>query len=177
MFPVGSKVRIVHGKPWKRTVTMHGVVRSFDERERLLTVERTFAPGGRYDSLGDPKLAGDHGLIEIVERSWVLRRVYFRRDGSVIGELYNVQTPVEFRPGEVRYTDLEIDVVRRRDASVEVVDEDDLARAVEIGGISPALAETARVIAYRLAELLRSGGDWRQADAAYRGVAAMAPEG
>jgi predicted RNA-binding protein associated with RNAse of E/G family len=55
---------------------------------------------------------------------------------------------------------------------VEVVDEDDLARAVEIGGISPGLAETALAIARRLAGLLSSGGNWRDADADYRSAAA-----
>jgi len=170
MFPVGSIVRIEHGKPWKRTVCMTGVIHSHERG--LLVVERSFAAGGHYDSLGDEKRPGDHGIIEIPCRSWVLRRVYFRADGSTIGELYNVQTPVEFRPGLVRYTDLEVDVVRRADGQVEVVDQDDLAHAVRIGGISPSLAEVALNIADRLAELLRSGGDWRDADAPYRQRAA-----
>ena len=167
LFPVGSLVRIEHGKPWtwKRAMTMTGVVRSWSNG--LLVVERTFQPGGRYDSLGDEKLAGDHGLIEVVGGSRVFRRVYFRADGRVIGELYNVHTPVEFRPGLVRYTDLEVDVVRHGDDRVEVVDEEDLARAVAIGGISPGLADTALAIAHRLADLLRSGGHWRDADAGY----------
>jgi len=98
--------------------------------------------------------------------------VYFRADGRTIGELYNIQTPVEFRPGLVRYIDLEVDVVRRADGRVEVVDEDDLEHAVEIGGISPTLAETALTIAQRLADLLRRGGDWRDADTDYRERAA-----
>jgi probable ribonuclease FAU-1 len=170
LFPVGSIVRIEHGKPWKRTVSMTGVVRGCENG--LLVVERTFAVGGCYDSLGDQKLPGDHGLIEIPWRGWVLRRVYFRADGATIGELYNIQTPVEFRPGLVRYTDLEVDVVRRADGQVEVVDEDDLAHAVDIGGISPSLAEVALTIARRLADLLRSAGDWREADAPYRQRAA-----
>ena len=37
-------------------------------------------------------------------------------------------------------------------------------RGFFLGGISPALAETARSIAYHLADLLRAGGDWREAD-------------
>ena len=130
MFPVGSIVRIEHAKPWKHTVCMSGLVRSCENG--LLVIERSFPAGGRYDSLGDEKQAGDHGLVEIPGGSWVLRRVYFRADGRTIGELYNIQTPVEFRPGLVRYIDLEVDVVRRADGRVEVVDEDDLEHAVEI---------------------------------------------
>ena len=170
MFPVGSMVRIEHGKPWKRTISMTGVVKSWENG--LLVIERGFPAGGHYDSLGDEKRVGDHGLVEVAAGSWVLRRVYFRADGRTIGELYNIQTPAELRPGLVAYTDLEVDVVRRPDGRVEVVDEDDLARAVEIGGISPGLAETALAIARRLAGLLSSGGNWRDADADYRSAAA-----
>ena len=166
LFSVGSLVRIEHGKPWKRTLTMTGIVKSWSDG--LLVLERTFPAGGRYDSLGDEKLAGDHGLVEIVGGSWVLRRVYFRSDGQTIGELYNIQTPVVLQPGLVRYTDLEVDVVRRADGRVEVVDEEDLASAVALGGISPALAETALAIAHRLAAILRVGGDCQDADAELR---------
>jgi probable ribonuclease FAU-1 len=166
LFPVGSPVRLEHGKPWKGAITMNGVARSY--RDGLLVVERTFTAGGRYDSLGDEKRDGDHGIVEIVPGGWVLRRAYYRADGHLIGELFNIQTPVELRRGVVRYTDLEVDVVRRRDGSVEVVDEDDLRRTVLIGGISPDLAETALVIAHRLADILREGGDWRTADADFR---------
>jgi probable ribonuclease FAU-1 len=166
LFSVGSLVRIEHGKPWKRTLTMTGIVKSWSDG--LLVLERTFPAGGRYDSLGDEKLAGDHGLVEIVGGSWVLRRVYFRSDGQTIGELYNIQTPVVLQPGLVRYTDLEVDVVRRADGRVEVVDEEDLASAVALGGISPALSETALAIAHRLAAILRVSGDWRDAGEAFR---------
>ena len=143
----------------------------------MLTIERTFGPGGRYDSLGDEKRAGDHGIIEVIEGGWVLRRAYFRRDGRLVGELYNVQTPVVFRPGLVEYTDLEVDVLRRPDGSVEIVDQDDLADAVAIGGITPELAETALTVAVRLANLLREGGDWRTADLPFRAPLLAAPEG
>jgi hypothetical protein len=161
LFPVGSIVRIEHGKPWKRTITMTGVVDGF--HDGLLVIRRTFGSHGRYDSLGDEKRPGDHGIIDVVPEGWVLRRAYFRADGELIGELYNVQTPVELRRGVVRYTDLEVDVVRRPGGSVAVVDEDDLKAAVSMGGISPRLAETALAIAYRLAEILERGGDWREA--------------
>src|SRR5918992_11158 len=76
----GAPVTIVHAKPWKRTITMRGTVSSWDGE--LLTVERTFSAGGLYDSLNVPKLAGDWGTIEVARGSWVLRRAYFRRDGT-----------------------------------------------------------------------------------------------
>ena len=162
----GALVRVQHNKPWKRSVTMTGAVLDWDGE--TLTLERSFSAGGQYDSLNLPKLAGDWGTIVVVKGSWVLRRTYHRVDGTLVGELYNVQTPAEIEPGVVRYVDLEIDVVRLPDGRVTVVDEDDLDAAVRVRGITPDLAEKARTVAYRLADILRAGGDWREADAPVR---------
>lgn len=97
-----------------------------------------------------------------------MRRTYWRVDGTLIGELYNIQTPAEIGPGFVRYTDLEVDVMRLPDGHVEVVDAADLDAAVRTRGISSQLAAKARTIAHRLADVLRAGGDWCEADAACR---------
>jgi probable ribonuclease FAU-1 len=159
----GAMVAIVHGKPWKRTITMRGTVRSWDGA--LLIVERSFSAGGQYDSLNVPKLAGDWGTIEVAQGSRVLRRAYYRQDGALIGELFNIQTPAEIADGMVRYVDLEVDVVRMPDGRVAVVDEEDLASAVRVGGVDPETAEAARALAHRLAAILRADGDWQTADA------------
>ena len=161
-FVPGTPVRLVHGKPWKRTITMNGT--ALEMRDDLLVVGRTFAPRGTYDSIGAPKLPGDHGTVEVAEGAWVLRRAYHRADDSLIGELFNIQTPARFGLGEVSYTDLEIDVVRFPDGRVQVVDEQDLESAVRGGHIPPAIAQQARTLAYRLADVLREGGDWRSVE-------------
>jgi hypothetical protein len=160
-------VRVEHVKPWKATVVMTGTVG--DWSNGWLTILRNFTrSGGRYDTLGDRILPGDRGTIEIIEGGWVLRRTYARADGRLIGELYNIQTPAVFGPGLVRYTDLEVDVARYPDGRVEVVDVQDLETIVRAGAISRELADTALAIAQCLADILRVGGDWREADAAYR---------
>lgn len=161
-FAVGAPVGIVHAKPWKRTITMRGRVKSWDGQ--LLTVRREFSGGGQYDSLNVAKLSGDWGAIEVPRGGRVLRRAYYRRDGTLVGELFNIQTPADLRGGRVHYIDLEVDVVRWPGGSVSVVDQDDLAAAVRIGGITPELAEEALELARRLAAILREGGDWRTAD-------------
>jgi hypothetical protein len=158
----GRPVKVVHAKPWKRTITMKGTVVSWDGD--LLTLERAFSAGGQYDSLHLPKLGGDWGTIEVPRGGRVLRRAYYRQDGTLVGELFNVQTPAEITPGTVRYVDLEVDVVRFPDGRVVVVDEDDLLAAVRVGGVQPAEADRARALAHRLAEILRAGGDWRTAE-------------
>ena len=169
----GALVKIQHNKPWKRSVTMTGAVLEWDGE--TLVLERSFSAGGQYDSLNVPKLAGDWGTIVVVKGSWVLKRSYHRVDGTLVGELYNVQTPAEIEPGVVRYVDLEVDVVRMPDGRVTVVDEDDLDAAVRVRGITPDLAEQARTVAHRLADILRAGGDWREADAMFREQTAPLP--
>jgi hypothetical protein len=168
-FAEGAPVSIVHAKPWKRTVTMRGTVASWDGT--LLTVERQFTGGGQYDSLNVPKLHGDWGTIEVVPGGRVLRRAYYRRDGTLIGELFNIQTPATLRSGVVHYIDLEVDVLRMPDSRVSVVDEADLEAAVRIGGITRQMADEARALAHRLAALLLAGEDWRTADQAPAGQA------
>jgi predicted RNA-binding protein associated with RNAse of E/G family len=98
----------------------------------------------------------------------VLRRAYFRRDGTLIGELFNVQTPAEIDGRSIRYVDLEVDVMQLPGGRVAVVDEADLVATVRAGGIRPEIAEQARAVAHRLAAILRDGGDWREADAEQR---------
>ena len=161
-FTVGAPVKIIHAKPWKRTITMRGRVKSWDGE--LLTVRREFSGGGQYDSLNVAKLSGDWGAIEVPRGGRVLRRAYFRHDGALVGELFNIQTPADLRGGSVYYVDLEVDVVRWPGGSVSVVDKDDLAAAVRAGGITPELAEQALGLARRLAAILREDGDWRTAD-------------
>jgi hypothetical protein len=161
-FEPGAMVRVVHGKPWKKTSTSVGVVE--DWRDGVLVLRRTFSPGGTYDSIGAPKRAGDHGTVEVAEGGRVLRRAYYRADGELIGELYNIQTPARLRRGEVSYVDLEVDVARWPDGRVEVVDLHDLSRAESAGHIKPGEADQARKIAERLATILREGGSWREAE-------------
>ena len=57
----------------------------------------------------------------------------------------------------MRYLDLEVDVVRRPDGGVELVDEEELRRKVEEGLIPEALALRALEEARSLAEGLKRG--------------------
>src|SRR4051812_19523561 len=92
---VGDRCEIVHAKPWKRTITMRGTVAAWDGT--LLTVKRTFSGGGTYDTLNLPILRGDWGTIEVPRGGRLLRRAYYRQDGTLVGELFNVQTPAEIQ--------------------------------------------------------------------------------
>lgn len=173
----GQWVTVQHQKPWKRgqPVQMRGMVTAVEGD--FVRLHRLFhAPGRAYDGIRTCQAVGDWGTIEVVQGGWIARRRYFRADGELLGELYNVQTPTTFHPGEVRYVDLEIDVAVEsfNGRRVDVQDEDDLARTVRAGHIRPELAEVARRISYELAERLtdatsleRVVWDVRPADVGY----------
>ena len=154
-FTEGKKVEVQHAKAGGG-FSWRGVVAKFVPGE-VLVLERKFRAGGTYDSLDLPKFEGDHGTVELYEGRWWGRRRYFRADGTVIGEIYNIHTPPELYPDGVRYFDLEVDVVHHANGEVEVVDGEVLARKVEAGLISEALAARAMEEARRVEEGLKRG--------------------
>jgi probable ribonuclease FAU-1 len=117
------------------------------------TFKRSFAKG-RYDGLDVPIRPGDYGLTEIQEGAWYVRHVYFRRDGSLIGEYYNINTPVELYPYGARYLDLEVDVVRRAGEKPYLLDREKLALLAHQGSISSQLEEKAMGVAEQILNTL-----------------------
>jgi hypothetical protein len=154
----GQGLAVVHGKPWKpgKPYQMQGFVERASEDQVLLT-RRFRSPGRAYDGLHANQEVGDHGLIELRRGAWVSRRRYFRKQGALIGELYNIQTPTEFAPRDVRYIDLEIDVawLPHHPERVLIQDAEDLEKAEARGHIPHEVAELARWVAEELARRLR----------------------
>jgi hypothetical protein len=143
----GDDLAIVHGKPDGRCYTLgEGEVTDFDPDGKL-TVERTIRGSGTYDALGTERERGDAAITKITEGRWWYPTVYRGEDGERKGTYVNVCTPVEVFPDGIRYVDLHVDVIKRPDGEVSVVDEDELAAAVEAGNVSAALAEKARSVA------------------------------
>jgi hypothetical protein len=160
LYRKGQPLTVHHGKPWKpgRPICMKGKVADCDARSVRMT--RQFrSPGQAYDGLQALQRAGDHGTIELYRGGWVARRRYLRESGELIGELYNIQTPTDFRAGRVCYVDLEIDVayLPHRAEPVEIQDEADLEAAVARGYIPLEVAAVARHVAQELARRL---GEW-----------------
>ncbi|WP_117592989.1 DUF402 domain-containing protein [Haloprofundus halophilus] len=150
----GDSVRIGHGKPDGRLVTLgSGEVVERDERGTV-AVERTMSGGGRYDALGTKRERGDTALTKFREGRWWYPTVYRGADGERKGTYVNICTPVECFPGEIRYVDLHVDVVKHPDGSVERVDDDELDAAVEAGHLSETLAEKTRRVASSLERAL-----------------------
>ncbi|MFP9193266.1 DUF402 domain-containing protein [Natronosalvus vescus] len=143
----GDRLSLGHGKPDGRLITLGtGDVTDWDA-EGTITLERSMRGGGTYDALGTPKESGDVAVTKLREGRWWYPTTYRAADGTVKGTYVNVCTPVELFPDCARYVDLYVDVIRRSDGEVEIVDLDELEAAVSDGLVSDALAEKARSVA------------------------------
>ncbi len=151
----GRDFTIVHLKPGGQAIRLRGTVDRVGEGG--LVVRRQFRAGGVFDSLEEPILPGDWGLVVLPAGRWWARRLYYREDGTFVGEVVNLNTPVEVFPDRAAYVDLELDVVRLPDGTVRIVDEADLERAVRHGLLSPALAQRAYEAAHQVVLKLAAG--------------------
>lgn len=147
----GRALVIVHGKAGEEPIRQSGEL--WEVEKGRVVIRRTFRAGGLFEGLGVPKLPGDYGFVEIYPDQWWSKRTYFRADGTPLGELYNIQTPPEFLRQEIRYLDLELDLVRTGEG-LRLIDEEVLNKKVEEGLISPALADKAREESQRLWQAL-----------------------
>jgi len=110
------------------------------------TFKRSFSKG-RYDGLDVPIHEGDYGLTEIREGAWHVKHSYFTKDHRLIGEYFNINTPVELYPYGARYLDLEVDVVHRAGEKPFVIDREKLALLSRKGSISADLERKALQVA------------------------------
>lgn len=142
----GDSYRIEHGKPSGRRFSLgEGTV--LDRDDATITVRREMSGGGQYDALETPREDGDWAVTKLKEGRWWYPTVYRNAAGESKGLYVNICTPVELFARRATYMDLEVDVIRRVDGTVERVDDDDLDAAVETGNISPELAKKARDVA------------------------------
>jgi hypothetical protein len=150
----GDSVRLEHGKPDGRLVTLGSAEVSTCDADGTVVVRREMSPGGTYDGLGIERRAGDVAVTKLTEGKWWYPTVYRGDEGERRGTYVNVCTPVEVFPDAVRYVDLHVDVVKHADGTVERVDDDELDAAVEAGHVPEPLAEKARSVASALENAL-----------------------
>lgn len=146
-------VRLEHIRPAGRPMRpREGVL--LEAGKGKITFRRQFFKG-RYDGLDLPITSGDYGLTFVEEGSWIVKHSYFHKDGSHIGDYYNINTPVELYPYGARYLDLEVDVVRRAGAPPLLIDQEKLCLLTRKGCIGMPLEEKALAVAE---QVLRSIG-------------------
>jgi hypothetical protein len=150
----GDAIRIDHGKPDGRLITLGEATVTGVEPDGTVAVEREMTGGGTYDGLGVDRQAGDVAETSLKEGRWWYPTTYRGADGTVRGTYVNVCTPVEVFPDAARYVDLHVDVVKRPDGTVERVDDDELDASVAAGHTPEPLAEKARSVAAALENAL-----------------------
>jgi predicted RNA-binding protein associated with RNAse of E/G family len=69
---------------------------------------------------------------------------YYSHKGKLKGTYFNINTPVEVYTSEVRYIDLELDVVLFPDGSYKLLDLDKLEKAENKGTITMSMGMKAR---------------------------------
>lgn len=147
----GRTIAIRHQKVGYGGFTFSANIEAFEDNGKV-RLRRLFRTGGTYDSLNLPKENGDFGTVEIPDGRWWLRRRYYRKDGELKGEIYNINTPAELYPDVIYYVDLELDVVRWPDGTTRIVDQEVLVDKREKGFISPFLADKAQDEANRVVD-------------------------
>jgi protein associated with RNAse G/E len=148
----GKKIGIEHAKLNGRVISLsEGEIVEVDPKEKKLMLRRSkFSGRASYDGLNIPKREGDYAISEAKEGLWFYKHIYFRREGQVIGAYYNINTLIEFYPDKIRYVDLEMDVVRWPDGTVEVIDEEELNRQFKYGYLSEELKDVTIRTAHEL---------------------------
>ncbi len=143
----GDRIAIGHGKPDGRLISLgYGEVTNW-AGDGSVTLERSMRGGGTYDALDVPKADGDVAVTRFREGRWWYPTTYKDSEGTAKGTYVNICTPVELFPDCARYIDLYIDVIKRPDGTVSIVDEDELDDAVAAGRLSAELATKAKNVA------------------------------
>lgn len=137
-FNVGEKIKIEHVKLSGAIFPLNGEISEVEDS--CLKVKRIFRGGGVYDGLKTPKDEGDYALTEIRENANIVKHDYYSANGKLKGTYYNINTPIEFYPGKVRYVDLEVDIVKEQTGQVRIVDIELLEKYARDGFISYTLA-------------------------------------
>jgi len=151
-FEKGKEIAIEHAKLDGRVISLsEGEIIEFKPEGEKLSLQRTRYKGrNKYDGLNLPKEAGDYAMTEVKDGDWLCKHTYYHRDGEVVGEYYNISTPVELYPDKIRYVDLEIDVVRWPDGRTEIIEEELLDQKLKLGYVSEELTEKAKELAREL---------------------------
>lgn len=149
-YQLGRTIAVEHVLLEGKVIVMKGRLTEFDPELGLAIIKRSFSGTGKYNGLNLLQEAGDWGIIEAKEGSWICKRSYYRQHGDLIGELYNINTGIELYPDKIRYLDLKVDVVRWADGKVKVIDKAELYQSVKDGFIRGQLANKALEIAEEL---------------------------
>ena len=150
----GRRVRIEHVKLDGKVVELGpAYVREarVEEGGLRLRLERQVRSPGVYDGLGVEKEPGDVIETVIDTREWTVTHHYYSQSGEHKGTYININTPPEVALDRIRYIDLTVDIVKKPDGTMEVIDVEELKKQVDAGIVGPRLLERIREVVKRVA--------------------------
>ena len=120
--------------------------------KRYVILRRKMSESGQtvYDGLNVPIEQGDYAIGKYVEATEFYETEYFDRNGKSKGIYLNINSPLEIMQSMIKYVDLEIDVIEKANGEREIIDEDRLKKAFELGFISEVLYKKALELAIDL---------------------------
>ncbi len=130
--PDGTSVRLTPGKPESIMVKNNCIV---------LELKRIIKTPGIYDGLKIEKEPGDYDIMRIDSSSWIIVHRYYDRQGNLKGEYININTPPEIGVDKIVYQDLALDIVRKPNGEVELVDVEEYKKLLDNGVISKYIHE------------------------------------
>lgn len=104
-----------------------GIISEIDEKNGSFKMLRYFKGNSNrlYDGLRVPIEPGDYGETEMhLGDSYYFKTTYFNRDNEIKGVYYNVNTPIEIYENQIRYIDLEVDVISMPNGKIRVEDKE-----------------------------------------------------
>ncbi len=145
-------VKIIHVSPHgKRLVLTPGRITNIEQDENMIIIKRIMKSPGIYDGLDEEKKPGDIDYVVIRPGEWWISHNYYRGD-EWLGTYININSPPEILPGIIKYHDLAIDVIVKKNNVTEIIDEDELRELHEKKIIPGRLYEKALETAKRIAE-------------------------
>jgi len=158
---VDDFVKIYHVKIDGRTFFLSpGRVLVFDKKNNNLKLIRELGGKSRtyYNGIGALKEEGDYAILECNLGDWFIKTEYFSKNNESKGIYWNINTPIELYidPFRLHYVDLEIDLVKRKDGEIQILDEEKLDRVLDENYITEKLKNCAYQKMYELKKTIEN---------------------
>lgn len=152
-------IRIYHVKIDGRIFFLSpGKIISIDKNMEKITLRRELGGKTRsyYNGIGAIKEFGDYAILTCQIGNWFLKTEYFSKDNTSKGIYWNINTPIELysNPYRIQYVDLEIDLVKRNDGQIQILDQEKLESVFMENYISDKLKQRALEQLYKLKEMV-----------------------
>ena len=125
--PDGTPVRLTPGK-LESIIVKDGHI--------ILELKRIIRTPGVYDGLKIEKEPGDYDVMRIDTSSWTIIHRYHDRQGNLKGEYININTPPEIGVDKIVYQDLALDIIKRPNGTIELVDVEEYKKLLDNSIIS-----------------------------------------